>query len=642
MVKFKNVLIIAITLIANVNLKALNPPEAVLGWINITGAMLVSIGGEETYTCNHNERGTPVSPYVWTVDASGSIVAGGGANDNYVKIKWNTAGANKSVKVTHNSSAVDGAGNPLPIFDGQTADLAVTVVKVESITPALQTVCIGTETEFKVETFPAGKYGMVNVAVAGATILSAYDTSTGKIKVKFDQASTSALEYRTVTATCGISSNVAQCIVFKVEIQAVGGLNPVKVIPATGVQQFKAVVTPTLSGTYVWFTGSIVINLISSGENVMVRAGAEASVTVDAEDLNVRFTPTSTMASCWDTRMLTVFTVDFKSVTFTSANSDLTNYDSNFGGGGGVVYNPKGWRKISTYEPGANNPITHEGGGDVTIDAAILVKPSGINVDICGAGAASGFSYFDSFNSMGSDQIIPMVSLDSLIASVGILDESIVWSVNAGGSSWVSVGVSGPHKVYVTKGTPSGSVPTKKRVEFVCVKAGGDWSPESCAASLWDAIASGTQFRPAGTLDGWEMLDWIDPWMGGGDCDNQSRCMSEALMMLGIPASVKKVYASIDAGAGNCLAYDTRNNCSVHPGSNEKLCLYFPPTTLSDGWNFYEGCCSAAGGFYAIFPKLNASDDYQMLKILGATQYWCRISSMGGMMPCTAGPVEIP
>ena len=150
-------------------------------------------------------------------------------------------------------------------------------------------------------------------------------------------------------------------------------------------------------------------------------------------------------------------------------------------------------------------------------------------------------------------------------------------------------------------------------------------------------MLSGTQWQPTriSTLetewDDWHLLDaWIV--FQGGDCDNLARCMSSAVDMLGIrPASVAFVYASIDAGAGKCLAQETRT-CPVH--GSEVLILNFPST----GLNEYEGCCSAAGIFYAISQKKKAADDYQMLKVLGSevgvTQLWCFRNIFGSPVPC--------
>ena len=42
--------------------------------------------------------------------------------------------------------------------------------------------------------------------------------------------------------------------------------------------------------------------------------------------------------------------------------------------------------------------------------------------------------------------------------------------------------------------------------------------------------------------------------------------------------------------------------------------------------NQWEGCCNAAGQYYAVWPKAKADNDYEMLQTLGSggvTQRWC-------------------
>lgn len=201
------------------------------------------------------------------------------------------------------------------------------------------------------------------------------------------------------------------------------------------------------------------------------------------------------------------------------------------------------------------------------------------------------------------------------------------------GGTPYSIGSSGPHKIYVTCGNP-GAGPTEKRINYVCTKALSLGNEDKCADAIWDAVAAETYFYTgAGQWDGWHLLDGWNIFQGG-DCDNQARCMSSAVNMLGIHSAVVAcVYASTNAGAGNCLAYDTRL-CPAHPLQPEVLILDFP----SSGLNEYEGCCSAAGSFYAITPKKKAADDYQMLKKLGVEdgiiQKWCFRNIFGEPVPC--------
>jgi hypothetical protein len=90
--------------------------------------------------------------------------------------------------------------------------------------------------------------------------------------------------------------------------------------------------------------------------------------------------------------------------------------------------------------------------------------------------------------------------------------------------------------------------------------------------------------------------------------------------MIGIPASVAKVYASLDSGAGNCLQLEDPAGLWIY------LILDFDPGT-GYAWNAFEGCCVAADNYYAVTPELKAADDYAMLLTLPGTQYWVRTNN---------------
>ena len=81
--------------------------------------------------------------------------------------------------------------------------------------------------------------------------------------------------------------------VINVEIKAADGVTaPDKVIPVSKQSQYKCVVTPALSGTYSWSSGSANLTLVdTSSQTLTVNAGATPSTTVDAETLQLTYTP---------------------------------------------------------------------------------------------------------------------------------------------------------------------------------------------------------------------------------------------------------------------------------------------------------------------------------------------------------------
>lgn len=113
---------------------------------------------------------------------------------------------------------------------------------------------------------------------------------------------------------------------------------------------------------------------------------------------------------------------------------------------------------------------------------------------------------------------------------------------------------------------------------------------------------------------GWILLDGKL-----GDCDDQARCMKVAADILGLPKShVRLVKASEDAGAGNCLDFDTR----VINGKTQYLLLDCD-TGDEYNWNLWQGCCETNNRYYSITPEIDATNDYEILKQLKCQQWWC-------------------
>lgn len=174
--------------------------------------------------------------------------------------------------------------------------------------------------------------------------------------------------------------------------------------------------------------------------------------------------------------------------------------------------------------------------------------------------------------------------------------------------------LNGTNKI-ITYGTPGGTSVTAKRLNWSTLKASEKGTLETCADAIWDGVADGTTFG-TGNTDNWALLDG-----GSGDCDNLARCMKHALGMLGISGEVELVRASTNAGAGNCLDFETRS----YGGVTQYLIMDFATSGDVHRWNQCEGCCNTASKYYAIEPKLKASDDYAMLQAISCRQYWASI-----------------
>jgi hypothetical protein len=157
--------------------------------IGIAPGTVLCVDEQATFSAQHNCTVAPAGTvsYQW----SGAF----SHNGQTANQSFSTPGA-KSVTVDVTYTTVEGGD-----YHGQ-ASRDFVVVKMVSITPSAQTVCLGEERDFQVTTEPAGRYERVTVSAQGATLLS-FDQSTGVARVRFDQLSSSNSDDKTVSATCG-------------------------------------------------------------------------------------------------------------------------------------------------------------------------------------------------------------------------------------------------------------------------------------------------------------------------------------------------------------------------------------------------------------------------------------------------------
>ncbi|MCX5770918.1 MAG: hypothetical protein NTZ09_11690 [Candidatus Hydrogenedentes bacterium] len=250
-----------------------------------------------------------------------------------------------------------------------------------------------------------------------------------------------------------------------------------------------------------------------------------------------------------------------------------------------------------------------------------------------------------------------MVAAGPLPDTVGVLREkTITWTISVSDESIERT--TGPHTVFRTyaypgtdyKGWPvpmAANWMTTKRADGCCSWAEGHSSASGTARSLWDNMAEPNDppYEP-GEVPGKPLKgpgDWKRCWelLDGnvsGQCDPQAALMASACNLLGVEAKVGLVHASLDAGASHCLNQEKRKVGLQW----QYLYLDADPGT---GFNMqqWEGCCVVEGRYYALWPKIEANDDYDMLKNkLGAengwTQWWCRLDDAGKPIPVEPGP----
>lgn len=297
-----------------------------------------------------------------------------------------------------------------------------------------------------------------------------------------------------------------------------------------------------------------------------------------------------------------------KSIKFTSDHGLLKDNNTNWLYSGSVV-EPE-W----VSDPLRNKSISQTKNTRLVADVTVNIAPAGTSFDLIGTGINSNDTSFSQSGniSTGTDQVISVTADANLPNAVSQLDRYIIWKIKVGGREQLA-GFSGPHKIYITYATPIGDV-TEKRMAWSCQKANTQDAPEKIADKIQLGVSSDTSF--GGMIDGWNLLAG-----GAGDCDNQARLMSYAVNLLGVsPATVRYVRASTNAGAGNCLDLETR---WIWAWGTIYLIMDF---NVGSGhyWNAYEGICDTAGKYYAITPRIKATDDYDMLTKISCLQYWVK------------------
>ncbi len=184
--------------------------------------------------------------------------------------------------------------------------------------------------------------------------------------------------------------------------------------------------------------------------------------------------------------------------------------------------------------------------------------------------------------------------------------------VPSGTNDWYPISQT-THKVYITYGTPlpGGQETTEKRIDAVCGWGGGRSGEYSVTLGIHPNMGGACG---ANGSDDWDLM-----WTATGDCDDSARFMRRCVNMVGIPDGiVQLVRATTDAGAGNCLDLEWQDTGLIRWW----LILDFDTGSGYD-WNAWEGCLEVAGAYWAVCPRLIATDDYDMLKNkLPCQQYW--------------------
>jgi hypothetical protein len=258
---------------------------------------------------------------------------------------------------------------------------------------------------------------------------------------------------------------------------------------------------------------------------------------------------------------------------------------------------------------------------------------------------------------------------------------ALSWSVEGSNAAGFTPIGTTTHRIYVSFGTPAGSNPTNRRMNWLCNNAwqadttlqaiegvdpngnfGGigihaalDKNPPCDGQSLspnGDPPCTGT----GGTIvDDWRLLAG-PPYVG--ECHQQAHLMNLALQLIGAGAANEYLtHASTDANPMDDLETTTSGALGITQdldGDGEigeevwELIFAFEPGNAPNmNWNNFEGSLVIGGRYYAVWPSLNADSACELLLELRdagvpeTKQFWVYSDPDTGAF-ISYHPIEVP
>jgi len=278
-------------------------------------------------------------------------------------------------------------------------------------------------------------------------------------------------------------------------------------------------------------------------------------VTIGGTCTDTTQTPPATQGTA--TTTATVVKATLVSVGFTSDHGLLKKTPTAVWDDSDVAMEKPEWVPASSL----NNPISQTKNTNIALTATVKVEPAGVPFDMVGIGAADYVTFpTRGTTSTGANQEVNVTSNGKLPNQVCTLSKSINWKINIGTAQCGSA-ASGPHKIYVTYGTPGGSSVTEKRIETVCSYANGKSALKECADAVFDHTPARSAYGdapPLGPTPIWRLYV-ADPNVPKtqSQCPGIANFVGVHFQMLGLGAGkLKYCYAKPD---GTYFADDDPN-----------------------------------------------------------------------------------
>jgi hypothetical protein len=188
-----------------------------------------------------------------------------------------------------------------------------------------------------------------------------------------------------------------------------------------------------------------------------------------------------------DSASLLVAKAAITSVDFTSDHNLLLNNNTDWTDSG-ARYPSTEWIRGST----TNSPISQTKNTSLVLKVKVTVCPAGVTFNLNGSGGDA-YTTFVATNiaSTGADQEVTLTANAPLPNQIATLAKSISWTVTVNGLSCASdTATSGPHKIYVTYGTPAGSAVTERRMAWTVTKCDGEITRHGCVTKIHDGVGN--------------------------------------------------------------------------------------------------------------------------------------------------------
>jgi len=259
-------------------------------------------------------------------------------------------------------------------------------------------------------------------------------------------------------------------------------------------------------------------------------------------DVGLSLTFAGAGGPCDDTVKLTVIDFKLKALSFSSDHGLMLDNNTDFEPTGTAFAEPE-WLPGST--PPRNYPISHTKATNVQVSLLVFVNPLDtptLNYTVTGVGSAAGFNFATTAPLPGGPTFLNLTSTDRIDDKIQEIDATIQWNTTMGGCTYLDENT-GPHKVYVTAGTPrdttvSAHIVTQKRMERAVqqASAANSLNPHEIVKTVIQAQRF--QYNVP-RMNAWTVPD------GNSDCQTIVRFAEKVAKMVDLPGTFlhRNIYA---------------------------------------------------------------------------------------------------